>query len=115
MTQERVPDDSSLTTDGYQSHSEQGRILLLACGQTRLAAPCLPRTGERGGEELARLLLHDPGGRWWLELEPALQCAGMNAEEAGEVRRRWQELLRPAEAMARAVNRSPEETPAARR
>ncbi|WP_170774241.1 DUF1638 domain-containing protein [Ruegeria lacuscaerulensis] len=51
MTQERVPDDSSLTTDGYQSHSEQGRILLLACGA--LAREILDLKKRNGWDHMA--------------------------------------------------------------
>ncbi|WP_037315763.1 DUF1638 domain-containing protein [Ruegeria halocynthiae] len=32
MTQDQIPDDASLTTQGYSSQNQAGRILLLACG-----------------------------------------------------------------------------------
>lgn len=32
MTQDQLPDDASLTTQGYSDHHGAGRILLLACG-----------------------------------------------------------------------------------
>lgn len=51
MHEEQLPDDASLTTDGFTQGSKQGRILLLACGA--LAREILDLKKRNGWDHMA--------------------------------------------------------------
>lgn len=51
MQQDHLPDDASLTTQGYENSGKQGRILLLACGA--LAREILDLKKRNGWDHMA--------------------------------------------------------------